>query len=98
MSWSITYLPDARDDVDRAYASYEQRKAGLGERFLDRLRHRVEVICGNPEIYAVVRGDVRAAALKQFPYVVCYRFEQDRVFVIAVLHGHRNPEIWRDRG
>ena len=97
MSWPITYLPDARDDVARSYAAYEQRRVGLGEQFLDLSRQRVEVICSNPEIYAVVRGNVRAAALRQFPYVVYYRFENDRVFVLAVLHGHRDPETWHNR-
>ena len=97
MNRPVTYLPDSRDDVDRAYAAYEERSVGLGEQFLDRLRQRVDVIAGNPEIYAVLRDNIRAAPLRQFPYVVYYRFESDRVFVIAVLHGHQDPQVWHER-
>ena len=34
MSLPVVYLPEAQDDVDAAYAAYEQRLAGLGNRFL----------------------------------------------------------------
>ena len=32
-----------------------------------------------------------------FPYVVCYVLEGDRVEVVAVFHGHRNPTAWKMR-
>jgi hypothetical protein len=38
MSLPVVYLPEAQDDIDAAYAEYEQRLTGLGERFLDALR------------------------------------------------------------
>jgi plasmid stabilization system protein ParE len=97
MSAPVIYLPEAQTDVDAAYATYEQRRAGLGDRFLDQLRRRVEVISDNSEMYAVLRDEVRAAALRRFPYVVYYRFEAGTVFILAVLHAHRDPQTWMSR-
>jgi toxin ParE1/3/4 len=35
--------------------------------------------------------------LQRFPYVVFYREVDDRVEVIAVAHGAREPGYWRNR-
>ena len=89
MSLPVVYRVVAQDDVDAAYNWYEQQRAGLGDRFLDALHQRANSIGANPELYAVLYLDVRAAPLRRFPYVVYYRIETDRVVVIAVRHGRR---------
>ncbi len=97
MSAAIIYLPEARADVDAAYSSYEQRQTGLGERFLERLRSSLATISGNPEMYAVLRDETRAAPLRRFPYVIYYRIEAGAVVILAVVHGHRDPQVWMRR-
>jgi len=97
MSAAVIYLPEARDDVDAAYAQYVQHRVGLGERFLERLNARVEAVRDNPGMYGVVRDEVRAAPLRRFPYVVYYRVEGEAVVILAVLHGRRDPRVWQDR-
>jgi plasmid stabilization system protein ParE len=97
MSLPLAYLPEARDDIDAAYVQYEQRLAGLGERFLEALRQIVERIANNPELYGTVHQDVRAAPLRRFPSVVYYRPEPDRALVVAVQHGRRSSAAWRGR-
>jgi plasmid stabilization system protein ParE len=97
MSAPVIYLPEARTDVDGAYAAYERRQPGLGERFLEQLQRRVEGISANPELYAVLQDEIRAAPLRRFPYVVYYRWEAGTVFILAVLHGHQDPHAWMSR-
>jgi plasmid stabilization system protein ParE len=97
MSLPVAHLPEAQDDVDEAYAGYEQRAAGLGERFLEVLRDQFDQIQANPELYGVLHRDVRAAPLRRFPYVVYYRVETDRILVVAVQHGRRSSRAWQGR-
>lgn len=97
MSLPVAYLPEARDDVDVAYTQYESRSPGLGDQLLEALRERLAQIADSPELYGVVHQDVRAAPLRQFPYVVYYRAETDRVLVIAVQHGRRKSSTWQGR-
>ena len=78
MSLPVAYLPEALDDVEAAYLSYEGQCADLGNRFLAALRSRIDVIADNPNLYAVLHRDVRAAPLRRFPYVVYYRVESSR--------------------
>jgi toxin ParE1/3/4 len=97
MTLAVVYLPQAQDDIDTGYAEYEQRLAGLGDRFLEALRDQVDQIRANPALYGGIHQDVRAVPLRRFPYVVYYRAETDRVIILAVQHGRRSSRAWQGR-
>ncbi len=88
---------EAVDEVDAAYAWYEDQRAGLGEEFLAAFVEQLERIQDNPEAWAVLYRKVRACPLRRFPYILYFRILPDRINVIAVQHGHRNPRAWRRR-
>jgi len=50
-----------------------------------------------PEMYSVVWQNVRAARLRRFTYVVYYRVHDDRIEVLAVMHGSRDASAWQSR-
>jgi plasmid stabilization system protein ParE len=50
-----------------------------------------------PELHGKVWEDVRAARLKQFRYIVYFIVLEDRIEVLAVLHGARDPSAWQSR-
>lgn len=93
----LVYDPHVKDDVDEAYAWYEQESLGLGDRYLAALEETLLQIAENPRLYGIVYRRVSAAIVRPFPYVVYYRIERKRVRVIAIQHGHRNPTSWRRR-
>src|SRR5689334_9502013 len=83
MNASVSYLPEAEDDIANTHAYYEQQLAGLGEEFLKALQVVVQRICENPELHGKIRNDIRAVQLRRFPYVVYYRNHGTRVLVIT---------------
>ena len=97
MSLSIVLRPEAQTDLLEARDWYEQQRPGLGEAFLERVDQMFSRIREMPELYAVVLRDVRRGKLRNFPYVVYYRVLADRIEVIALLHGSRDPKVWQDR-
>lgn len=88
------FRPAADQDVDGAFAWYEGRQIGLGDRFLQSLAMTVERMCTNPELYPIVRGVIRRATLRRFPYFLFYVIEPERIVVIACLHASRDPQAW----
>ncbi len=97
MSLPLAYRPEVREEIDAAYTWYEQRRAGLGEKFLTAVRDVLDRIQQNPEMYGVAYRDVRGVPLRRFPYVVYYRVEATRLLVLAVQHGRRDPRDWQSR-
>jgi plasmid stabilization system protein ParE len=97
MSLPVVYLPEARDDIDTAFAHYEARQVGLGYAFVRAVEDRVNQIQTNPALYGLVNGNVRAAPLRRFPYVVFYRVEPAQIVILAIQHGRRSSSSWQSR-
>jgi len=89
---------EAEVDVQEARDQLEALRDGLGTQVLARVREVLARIENMPELYGKVWQDVRAARLKQFRYIVYFIVLADRVEVLAVLHGARDPSSWQSRG
>jgi len=97
MSLPVILRPAAEDDIQTTHDELEQAQAGLGDRFVARVREVLERIEAMPELYARVWQDVRAVRLRKFRYIVYYVVFADRVEVLAVLHGARDASAWQSR-
>ena len=97
MPYRVFVEPLAKQDIRLAKQWLADQKEGLEEYFRDELDQAINRISSNPHAYAVVENEIRQAKLKNFPYVVSYLIYQDKVHVIAVLHGHRDPAEWNRR-
>jgi plasmid stabilization system protein ParE len=84
-------------DVEAAFEWYENEQPGLGVEFLDELRATYNRVADGPLKYQELRGCIRRALLRRFPYVVYFAIEADIVVVVAVLHASRDPAEWLRR-
>lgn len=95
-------LREALDEMTEAAVWYEERREGLGERFLDivqaTLRRIAEApLTGAPWRQGRIRSvSVRRAPVPGFPFVIVYVTEPEMV-VIAVAHTRRRAGYWRSR-
>lgn len=97
MTRPLIVRPEAEGDV-RAIRQYlESAQPGLGARFSERLREAFERVETMPEMCGRVWNDVRALRVGKFQYVVYYVAFDDRIEVLAVLHGARHESAWRTR-
>jgi plasmid stabilization system protein ParE len=97
MSLPVIFRPEAEADIRTTHDALELSQTGLGGRFAARVREVLERVESMPEMYGTVWQDVRAARLKKFRYVVYYVVFADRVEVLAVMHGARDPSAWQLR-
>jgi plasmid stabilization system protein ParE len=97
VSLPIEFRLEAVEEVDVAYAWYDEQRAGLGEEFFAALLAQLERIEQNPQGWAVGYRGIRACPMRRFPYVVYYRFLNESIDIVAVQHGHRSPRAWRRR-
>jgi len=98
VSLPVVLRHEAEVDVQEARDQLEAVRVGLGTQVLARVREVLARIEKMPELHGKVWQDVRAARLKQFRYIVYFIVLADRVEVLAVLHGARDPSSWQSRG
>ncbi|MBD3614976.1 MAG: type II toxin-antitoxin system RelE/ParE family toxin [Gracilimonas sp.] len=90
--------PQAENDFEDAYSWYENQDPGLGKEFARCVDVKLTSILRVPHQYQLIyENTVRRALVGRFPFSIYFVDEEDSVTVFAVLHQHRNPEIWESR-
>jgi plasmid stabilization system protein ParE len=97
VSLPLVLRPAARTDLLEARDWYEQQRPGLGDAFVDAVEQMFERIEAMPGLYAAGFKGVRCGMVRKYPYVVYYRILTNQIEVLAVLHGRRDPQVWRGR-
>jgi|SRR5580658_478000 plasmid stabilization system protein ParE len=97
----VRYDDEAREDLLGAVRWYEQHRAGLGVRFHASVRTAERQITEapglNPEVDRVGETAIRRAFVRGFPYAVLYMEHGGEVWVLAVMHLHREPGYRKSR-
>lgn len=97
MSHFLIIRPEAEADLAEGFNWYEERRAGLGFEFLERVRLVLAKIEENPLRYSVAYQNVRLALVGRFPYKALYLVEDAQAEVIGVVHVKRSPQFWQKR-
>jgi plasmid stabilization system protein ParE len=97
MALRLVVQPQSDLDIQAAAVWYEDQQSGLGLRFLDELDVVFRRIVDNPRQFPPVDGNVHRALLRHFPYGVYFLAELEEIKVLAVLHLHREPGMWKSR-
>lgn len=51
----------------------------------------------NPLHQQIIYKEVRKMNLHKFPYAVYYIFKDDKIYVVALMHLRRHPNVWQTR-
>jgi plasmid stabilization system protein ParE len=91
VSLPIIFRPIARLEMDDAMGWYQKQKEGLEAEFKDAVDQLLERIAAAPLRFGPVRGEIRRALLRRFPYAIHFVPEPNAVIVLAVFHTKRDP-------
>jgi plasmid stabilization system protein ParE len=97
MTYLVRFHTDAEAEMNEAADYLNRESPGLGEVFLDDLRHAIDLVASHPEIASIVKGRVRQRPLRKFPYSLRYSVVGEEIRILAVMHQHRRPFYWRHR-
>ena len=97
MNKTAFFTPAAKQDLALARDWYEGEKARLGFELVDEVRNATNRLESNPDHFAIVHRDARLCPVKRFPFFIVFRLVEERPEILAVLHGHRDPTVWRNR-
>lgn len=93
--WEVVFRPEALRDIVKATTGYRKDSRRAGDAFSDAVDAGVEIIRGNPYLYAIVTRHTRRATVPGFPYGLYYRVADDHVVISACTHHSRHPRHWR---
>ena len=82
----------AEKEFDDSIAWYEAGRAGLGQEFRAAIEECFQRIAGNPEWFPAVRGEVRRAVVRRFPFVIHFLIEKERLVILSIFHSSLEPK------
>jgi len=94
---TFSFHPEAEAEFNEAIDYYEDCEIGLGYDFSIEVHSTIQNIAVFPLAWPVIEGDVRRCLTNRFPYGILYSIEPEGIFIVAVMHLHRNPGYWRNR-
>jgi plasmid stabilization system protein ParE len=84
----------ATAEMIEAARVYEQRREGLGFRFIRVVEEVCDKIGQFPEAGAPLGRKERKRRVPRFPYDVVYKTMEGRILVLAIKHHRRRPGYW----
>ena len=99
----LGFHPDAVAELRAAAFWYDERRAGLGDEFIDDVKRLGRQIADSPATFATWAGwsgshpAIRRALLDRFPYAVAFEIREHEIIILAVAHAKRRPLYWARR-
>lgn len=97
MKYKVIVRPEAENDLKKAFFWYEDNRKGLGYDFLLQVDAGINFINRTPEIHPIEYRGTRKHIIKRFPCKIIYLVEEERIIILALLHGKRSPDLMKKR-
>lgn len=94
---NFSFHPAVDQEIVGAVVYYEGCEPTLGLDFLREIQACIQNVFDYPTLWPELEDEVRRCLVHRFPYGVLYSIEQDGIFILAVMHLHRNPDDWKRR-
>ena len=94
---SFAFHPEAEAEFHQATEYYEEIEPELGYDFAIEVYSTIQRSVALPKTWPVVEGEIRRSLVRRFPYGVLYSEEYDGIYIVAVMHLHRDPDYWKHR-
>ncbi len=89
--------PEAREEYAEAARHYANISPLLGQRFYHVIDRLITGACRTPGTFRFIRKPARRHFTREFPYGIIYVERPDDIWILAVMHLHREPGYWTHR-
>jgi plasmid stabilization system protein ParE len=88
---------EANREFRKALDYYLAISPELGARFYREMERLMNEVCARPQLFRAFDPPARRHFTDRFPYGVVYLVLSDHVWIVAVMHLHREPGYWHSR-
>jgi len=91
--YKLIILEEADKELTESAKWYETKREGLGERFVDAVKNKLQIVQQSPERYPKRKGNFRETVVKVFPFIIVYTFykKEKNITINSIFHASRNP-------
>ena len=94
---SLDIHPSALAELKSSISWYLEQNEATANKFVEEIDRAIDLVLASPRRWPTSDLGTRKFVLRRFPYAVIYHERKSVVRVLAIAHGHRQPEYWKDR-
>jgi hypothetical protein len=91
------FIAQARRELLAEVAHYSGQESGLGARFAAAVEEATARAVAFPFTGSPASKNTRRLFVKDFPFAVVYRPDENGIVIFALAHHSRRPEYWHSR-
>jgi len=88
---------EADAEFIEALQHYASINPELGGRYYDEIHRLIADACRSPGTFRFIRKPARRHFTREFPYGIIYAERPEDIWILAVMHLHREPDYWEHR-
>ena len=89
--------PSALAEFKSSLKWYLERNQAAAQKFATAVDQAIAAVIEFPSRWPLGEYGTRKVVLRRFPFAIVYRERQNTIQILAIAHGHRRPEYWKDR-
>ncbi len=94
----ITFLEEAKYELDEAIEYYDLQSPGLGQQFLQEVLNTLDRVASFPQAWHPFSENTKRCQTARFPYGLIDSILESEILMISVSNLHREPLHWKRRG
>jgi len=94
---TYSFHPEAEAEFAQAIEYYEECETCLGYDFAVEVYSAVKQMIVHPKAWPIIEEEIRRFLVRRFPYGILYAERDDALFIVAIMHLHRDPDYWKHR-
>jgi plasmid stabilization system protein ParE len=91
------FIAPARREFLAEVVYYNGKEPGLGARFAGAVEDATARAVAFPLTGSLAPKNTRRAFIKDFPFALVYRPDENGIIIFALAHHSRHPEYWQAR-
>ena len=97
LAFPFEFHPEVEFDLLDARDYYDNQRQGLGDEFLLSVEASLNYISRHPLHFSILLSQTLHTRIKRLPFGIFYILLNDTIYITAVTHLNRNPQVWKSR-
>ena len=93
----IEFHPEAVNELEASADWYAEQSPTAAREFALAVDAALNKIRRNPQRFLKIDRRHQSCSVIRYPFQVVYRYESDRIYVVAIAHAKRRSGYWRSR-
>jgi hypothetical protein len=94
---NFSFHPEDENEFGKAIEYYEEIESSLGYDLAGEVYLCIQRPVEHPKAWTKIDDEIRHSLVNRFPFGILYSIDKNEIYILAVMHLHKEPGYWKSR-